>query len=61
MNSEYGWYGYDWCGYDGAVVIERKIYVLGCETTSVEVYNVDQGIFMKYISHISQTRISDIF
>ena len=38
------------CGYhDSAVVIEGKIFVLGFETTSFEVYNVDQGIFMKYI------------
>ena len=33
----------------GAVVIERKIYVLGGRTTNVEVYDIDQGIFMKSI------------
>ena len=27
-----------------AVVIERRIYVLGGNTTNVEVYDVDQGI-----------------
>ena len=29
--------------YGGAVVIERKIYVLGCNDTSVLVYDVAQG------------------
>ena len=37
----------------GAVVIEGKIYVLGdCDDTSVEVYDVDQGILMKYLQMI---------
>ena len=32
----------------GAVVIERKIYVLGGDAyNSVEVYDTDQGILMK--------------
>ena len=30
----------------GAVVIQRKIYVLGGKTTNVEVYDVDTGILM---------------
>ena len=36
----------------GAVVVGRKIYVLGggaTTTTNVEVYDVDQGILMKYL------------
>ena len=32
----------------GAVVMEKKIYVLGGHTTSVQVYDVDQGIIMEY-------------
>ena len=35
-----------------AVVIERKIYVLGGADTSVEVYDVDQGISMHYLQFI---------
>ena len=38
-------------GGGGAVVIERKIYVLGGDTL-VEVYDVDQGILMKYLQMI---------
>ena len=35
-------------GHGGAVVMERKIYVLGgVHTTNVEVYDVDQGILME--------------
>ena len=40
-----------------AVVIERKIYVLGGDTTNVEVYDVDQGILMEYL----QTIVFDIY
>ena len=36
----------------GAVVIERKIYVLDGGTRNVEVYDVDQGILMKYLQMI---------
>ena len=36
----------------GAVVIERKIYVLGGYTTNVEVYDVDRGILMDYLQII---------
>ena len=43
-------------GGGGAVVIERKIYVLGGDTL-VEVYDVDQGILMKYL----QMNIFDIY
>ena len=35
--------------FGGGVVIERKIYVLGGNTTNVEVYDVDQGILMEYL------------
>ena len=45
MNSEH------FCG--AAVVIEKKIYVLGGDgDTSVEVYDVDQGIPMEYLQII---------
>ena len=44
----------------GAVVIERKIYVLGGgDYTKVEVYDVDQGTlswFHKVLALISQTK-----
>ena len=33
----------------GAVVIEKKIYVLGGYHSSVEVYDVDQGMMMEYL------------
>ena len=36
-------------GGGGAVVMERKIYVLGGDDTNVEVYDVDQGILMEYL------------
>ena len=40
-------------GRGGAVVIEKKIYVLGGDTTTkVEVYDVEQGIFMHYLQFI---------
>ena len=39
-------------GHGGAVVIERKIYVLGDDTTNVEVYDEDQGILMEYLQII---------
>ena len=32
-----------------AVVIERKIYVLGGNNKNVDVYDVDQGIVMEYL------------
>ena len=38
--------------FGGGVVIERKIYVLGGNTTVVEVYDADQGILMKYLQMI---------
>ena len=40
-------------GHGGAVVRERKIYVLGDDNdTSVEVYEVDQGILKDYLQII---------
>ena len=43
----------------GAVVVERKIYVLGGDTKNVEVYDVDQGRlnrFHKVLALIGQTK-----
>ena len=36
-----------------AVVIERKIYVLGGGTRNVEVYDVNQGMLMEYLQIIT--------
>ena len=38
--------------FGAAVVMERKIYFLGGSTTNVEVYDVDQGVFMEYLQII---------